>query len=382
MAETHNLTDNPDRSIFSRRQLRFRNELQKAGMKGAVLNPGPSLAYLTGLHFHLMERPVVMIVPVEGETVLVLPELELAKTVDLPFQAVFFPYGEAPDTWPEVFRQAALAAGMQSSYGVEPTRMRYLELRLLESAAPEAIFLAAEESLARLRMFKDPSEVVFMQKAVDIAQQALLATLPVIHRGITERELASELTMQLLRHGSDSEMPFSPIVSTGPNSANPHASPSARPLSLGDLLVIDWGASFQGYISDLTRTFALGNVEPELEKIVDLVMEANAAGRAAARPGVPAGAVDRAARKIIEDGGYGRYFTHRTGHGIGMEGHEPPYIRGDNDQVLEAGMTFTVEPGIYLTGRNGARIEDDILVTADGSQSLSDLPRQLKFLDI
>ncbi|HEY5901480.1 MAG TPA: M24 family metallopeptidase, partial [Anaerolineales bacterium] len=211
-----------------------------------------------------------------------------------------------------------------------------------------------------------------------VAQDALEATLPLIKIGMTERELAGELVMQLLRHGSDSEMPFSPIVSGGPNSANPHASPGERKLQAGDLLVVDWGAACDGYISDLTRTFAVGEVEPELQKIHKIVQEANAAGRAGGRPGVPCAEVDKAARAVIDASGYGPYFTHRTGHGIGMEGHEEPYMRGDNMQLLEPGMAYTVEPGIYLPNRNGVRIEDDMVVTENGSQSLSDMPRELR----
>jgi Xaa-Pro dipeptidase len=368
--------------IYTERQRRLRISLSNAGFRGVALNPGPTLTYLTGLHFHLMERPVLFIVPVDGDPVLVLPELELAKTTNLSFLAKILPYGEQPSTWPHVFQDAALAADLADQYGVEPTRMRYLELHILQAAAPTTRFLSAEESLAQLRMFKDPGEIACMRQAVIIAQQALVSTLPFIRHGITERELAAELTLQLLRQGSDAEMPFTPIVAAGPNSANPHASPTDRQLAPGDLLVIDWGAGYQGYISDLTRTFAIGKVEPELERIVALVEAANAAGRAAAKPGQTAGAVDQAAREVIEKGGYGKYFTHRTGHGIGMEGHEPPYIRGDNEQLLQPGMTFTVEPGIYLTGRNGSRIEDDILITEDGSQSLSDLPRQLHQLEL
>jgi len=382
MPENSHTGDPTTTGIYPDRQRRLRISLSNAGFRGVALNPGPTLTYLTGLHFHLMERPVLFIVPVDGDPVLVLPELELAKTTSLSFSAKILPYGEQPSTWPQVFQEAALAAHMADQYGVEPTRMRYLELHILQAAAPTTRFLSAEESLAQLRMFKDPGEVDCMRKAVLIAQQALVSTLPFIRHGITERELAAELTLQLLRHGSDAEMPFTPIVAAGPNSANPHASPTDRQLAPGDLLVIDWGAGYQGYISDLTRTFALGKVEPELERIAALVEAANAAGRAAAMPGQTAGAVDQAAREVIEKGGYGQYFTHRTGHGIGMEGHEPPYIRGDNEQLLKPGMTFTIEPGIYLTGRNGSRIEDDMLITEDGSQSLSDLPRQLHQLDL
>jgi len=195
---------------------------------------------------------------------------------------------------------------------------------------------------------------------------------------MAERELASELVIQLFKHGSDPEMPFSPIVSAGPNSANPHASPSERKLQAGDLLVIDWGAAYGGYISDLTRTFAVGEVDAECHKIHRIVQEANAAGRAVGKPGIPCADVDIATREVIEKSGYGKYFTHRTGHGIGMEGHEDPYIRGDNMQLLEAGMAYTVEPGIYLTGRNGVRIEDDMIITENGVESLSDMPREIR----
>jgi Xaa-Pro dipeptidase len=182
----------------------------------------------------------------------------------------------------------------------------------------------------------------------------------------------------LLRGGAESKLPFTPIVCAGPQSANPHAVPGERRLQPGDLLIIDWGATFEGYVSDLTRTFAVGEVEPELARIAQIVNEANQAGREAAAPGVPASTVDSAARRVIEKAGYGAYFIHRTGHGLGMEEHEEPYIRSDNAQLLSPGMTFTVEPGIYLPERGGVRIEDNVLITEIGSESLSDLPRELK----
>lgn len=195
---------------------------------------------------------------------------------------------------------------------------------------------------------------------------------------MTERELASELVMQLLQHGSEPELPFAPIVSSGPNGANPHASPGDRKLQAGDLLVVDWGAAYDGYISDLTRTFAVGEVEDEYLKIHRIVQEANAAGWRAAKPGVPCANVDKAAREVIEQAGYGIYFTHRTGHGIGMEAHEDPYMRGDNLQLLEPGMAFTVEPGIYLPERNGVRIEDNVVITETGADVLSEMPREVR----
>jgi Xaa-Pro dipeptidase len=197
---------------------------------------------------------------------------------------------------------------------------------------------------------------------------------------MTEKELAAELVVQLLRHGSQPEMPFAPIVSSGPNSANPHAVPTERKLRPGDLLVVDWGAAVDGYVSDLTRTFAVGEADAELRKIHQIVLEANEAGRLAGKPGVPCAQVDRAARSVIEKAGYGEYFTHRTGHGIGMEGHETPYLRADNMELLEEGMVYTVEPGIYLPDRNGVRIEDNLVITGDGADCLSDMSRELRII--
>jgi Xaa-Pro dipeptidase len=252
-----------------------------------------------------------------------------------------------------------------------------LELRFLEAAAPDIEIASGANIIGELRMYKDEAEIASMRRAVGIAQRALLAALPLIRLGMSERELAAELTLQILRHGSDSEMPFAPIVASGPNSANPHAVPGDRPLALGDMLILDWGANVSGYVSDLTRTFAIGSVDPEMEKIARIVADANSAARRAAAPGVPAAEVDRAARQVIAAAGYGEFFTHRTGHGLGLEPHEEPYVREGNPMPLTAGMTFTIEPGIYLPGRGGVRIEDNIVVRSTDSECLSDLPREL-----
>jgi Xaa-Pro dipeptidase len=372
---------NSTNSPYNIRQARLAAAFTKSGFDCVVLNPGPSLTYLTGLNFHLMERPIIAVFLPAEAPVIILPRLEMLKLEELPFSIRPFPYDENPSEWPGVFQKALVTSGIhESKVGVEPIRLRLLELRMLERAAPKAKFVSVEESLAALRQFKDSREVAIMRTAVDIAQRGLQATIPMIKAGVTEREIAAELMVQLLRAGCEPEPAFSPIVSGGPNSANPHASPSDRPLQNGDLLVIDWGAAHRGYISDLTRTFAIGKVEPEYLKIARIVEEANAAGRAAAGPGAIAGNVDKAARDVIEKAGYGKYFTTRVGHGIGMEVHEEPYIRGDNPLILQPGMAFTVEPGIYLPGRNGARVEDDVVVTNDGIDCLSDLAREIRFL--
>ena len=353
--------------------------LRTSDLDAVILNPGPTLTYLSGLHFHLMERPVVLLFAKDQVPAIVLPELELQKVASLSYKLQVFAYPEKPSEWDNAFRKAVRALGLDGKrIGVEPRQLRLLEFRHVKAGAPEAEYPDASDVLAGLRLRKDTAEVDAMRRAVKIAQDALEATIPFIKIGRTEKEIASELVMQLLRHGSDSEMPFAPIISGGPNAANPHASPSDRKLQAGDMLVVDWGAAYDGYISDLTRTFAVGEVDDEFKKIHKIVQEANAAGRAAGKPGVPCADVDIAARTVIEKAGYGEFFTHRTGHGIGMEGHEEPYMRGDNMQILEPGMAFTVEPGIYIPGRNGVRVEDNVVITDTGAEVLSDMPREIR----
>ncbi|HMZ08711.1 MAG TPA: aminopeptidase P family protein [Anaerolineales bacterium] len=365
--------------MISKRLENLTASLRTSNLDAVILNPGPTLKYISGATFHLMERPIVLFIAPGHEPALVLPELEMLKVEDFPYKVHAFPYGENPSEWDHVFRKAAQSLGLDGKrIGVEPRELRLMEFRHVQAGAPEAEYPDASDVLTALRLKKDTLEVDAMRKAVKIAQDALEATLPHIKIGMTERELSSELVVQLLRHGSEPEMPFAPIVSAGPNSANPHASPTDRKIQAGDLLVVDWGAAYDGYISDLTRTFAVAEVEDEYKKIHQIVQISNAAGREAAKPGAPCTKVDHAAREVIEKSGYGKYFTHRTGHGIGMEGHEAPYMRGDNMALMEPGMAFTVEPGIYLPGRNGVRIEDNLVITETGADCLSDMPREIR----
>ncbi len=363
------------------RLVRLQKLLADANLDALVLNPGASLFYLTGFHFHLMERPTVLIIPASGTPSLVLPALEMLKVEQMPIPVEAIPYGDNPNHWLQAFENAAVLLGSgKKIIGIEPTCLRALEMGYLQQAFIGSEFLDASDQLSQSRACKDASEISHIRKAVKIAEVALESTLPIIHVGVSEREISTELTLQLIRAGSDLTLAFQPIVSGGPNSANPHAEPSDRKLQPGDLLVIDWGAVYQGYVSDLTRTFAIGKVDPEYEKIVEFTARANEAGRNASRPGIPAGEIDRVSRRVIVEAGYGEYFTHRTGHGIGLEGHEPPYIYGENELILQPGMIFTVEPGIYLPGRNGVRIEDNVLITLVGAETLSNLPRELRVL--
>ncbi len=361
---------------------RLQQLMQGNNLAAIVINPGSTLTYLTGLHFHLMERPTLLVYRQGKQPVLILPELELSKAKSSSIALKPFTFNDDPSTWPGVMKAALLELGLATGkIGVEPTRLRFLEIGFLQHAAPGLEIVNAESVFSSLRLNKDADEILAMRKAVQIAQDSLTATIPFIREGVSEIEIASRLTIELLKAGSATEFPFQPIVAGGPNSANPHAVPTDRKLHRGDLVVIDWGAAWQDYASDLTRTFAIGEISDELRKVYETVKAANAAGRATGQPEIEAGEIDKAARAVIDSAGYGEFFTHRTGHGLGMEGHESPYIFGANSQPLTTGMVYTVEPGIYLPGVGGVRIEDDVVVTASGSESLSDFSRDLQILN-
>jgi len=368
--------------VVNTRMQRMSQSLKDSDFDALALIPGPNLTYLTGLSFHLFERPVVVLLAPERKPLFILPELEKSKAESGELDADIFPYGEDHATWTEAFAGGAKAFGLdEMKVAVEPLRMRLMELQMLQKAAPGARFESGEEILAGLRANKSSDEITDMRQAVWVAEQALEETLKLIQLGMTERDLASELTLQLLRAGSDPELPFAPIVASGPNSAVPHATPTTRQLRAGELLLLDWGAMVRGYVSDLTRTLALGPIDPELVEIHQVVQNANQAARDAVVPGATCGDIDAAARGVIEAAGYGDFFVHRTGHGLGLEAHEPPFIRQGNPQLLEPGMAFTIEPGIYLEGRGGVRIEDDMVVTEEGGESLSSYRRELVTLE-
>ena len=353
--------------------------MEQAGDRGfdvVALVPGPNLFYLTGLSFHLSERPVVVFLPVTKTPAIVVPAFEAVKVESTSIEMDVFPYTDE-EGYTGAFKNACVALGLTGrTIGAEAFKMRLVEAQLLERYAPGCRLVPAEDALAELRMRKDEHELEQMRCAIAVTETALRSTMEQVRAGMTERAVAALLKIEMLEAGAEG-MSFAPLVVAGPNAASPHAGPSDRPIQPGETIVVDCGVTVSGYAADITRTFAIGALEPELARVYEVVRAANEAGRAAAGPGVPAEQVDRAARAVIEEAGYGAYFTHRTGHGLGLEVHEPPYIVAGNERPLEPGMTFTVEPGVYLPGRGGVRIEDDVVVTSDGAESLTSFERGL-----
>lgn len=355
----------------------LREATRRSGLAGVVVVPGPNLEYLTGLSFHLSERPTVAFFPVDGTPALALPGFEQSKADASGVGWDVFPYDDVMGPQPAFAKVRDHLRLDGKRWGVEGRRVRFLEMQLLEGACLEN----ADGTFAELRMRKDKGELAAMRKAVEIAEAALAATLPAIRVGATETSIAAELTLQILRAGSDPHLPFVPIIAAGVNGSFPHAVAGSRTVERGDLITVDWGASHGGYFSDITRTFAVGTQPSEqLARAYEAVRAANAAGREAVRPGATGQTIDRATRAVIVKAGLGEFFTHRTGHGLGLEAHEEPDMKEGSLVPLEPGMTFTVEPGVYLPGVGGIRIEDDMVVTETSGESLTQLPRELRVI--
>jgi Xaa-Pro dipeptidase len=357
-------------------------QIADQGLDGIALLPGPNMFYISGISSHVSERPIILFLPAAAEPAIIIPTLEAmkARAAGIP-DARIFDWNDQ-EGYSTAFQQAIAELQLATwTLGVEALNMRVFEYELLHKHAPSLKTAHAETVMNALRTIKDSSEIAAMEKAITAAESAINTLLPRIKIGMSEKQVAAMLTKELLAAGGDA-IAFGPIVSGGPNSASPHAVPTDRPLQEGDLLVIDWGVFVDGYPSDITRTFAIGEVDAELRHIYETVKRSNEQGKLAARPGATGQDVDRAARKVIDDAGYGEQFFHRTGHGLGLEGHEEPNMVEGNNEPLLPGNVFTVEPGIYLPGRGGVRIEDDVLVTQDGCRSMTTFPRELIIIGV
>lgn len=367
--------------MYLDRLSRLQAGLTEASLSAIGLLPGPSLRYLSAIDFHLYERPILGIFRADADPVMVVPAMELAKAKTSPLTFDYHSYAEDPAGQINAFSSALRATNLgEAALAVEPLSMRFHELHLLQTANPGLEIVDGSAVLAQLRSRKDEAELDRLRKAVAIAQEAMDAVLPTIKIGMTEREVAAALVVALYEAGSDLELPFQPIVAGGPNSARPHASVTDRPLTEGGFLLIDWGARFEGYCSDLTRTFALGEPNEEMRAVYAAVRAANQAAREAVATSVTTGAIDKAGREEIIAAGFGEGFTHRIGHGLGLEAHEEPYLFPGSEVPLAEGNTFTIEPGVYREGWGGVRIEDDVVVTAAGGQNLSTMSRDLKVI--
>ncbi|GAC1357230.1 MAG: aminopeptidase P family protein [Herpetosiphon sp.] len=353
----------------------LRDGMVRAELAGLAVVPGANLQYLLGLSIHLSERLAIAVFTPDGEIHMVLPSLEAPRVqAEASVPVVLYPWTD-DEGYAPALEECLLALDLDGLLGVEHTRMRVLELRAIEEYCPVGI-VDGDPVLATLRAVKSATELTSMRRAVYAVEEGLRQVVAQIRPGITERELAKLWEQGMFKAGATAQA-FTTIVASGPNSANPHHTTGDRRLEAGDLVVLDGGAIVDGYCSDITRTIALAPLEAELQRVYEAVLAANEQAVAAVRPGVTGATVDGAARGVIDAAGFGPLFLHRTGHGLGIEAHEPPFMNQGEDTPLQCGMTFTIEPGVYLAGRGGVRIEDDVLVTDAGVEVLTGFERTL-----
>lgn len=356
---------------------RVQSMLDKRNLDLLIAAPGSDMAYLMGYFGHVSERPALLMIPRGAAPVIVMAAFESKSLPTLDNGVEVLTYGETQDGFD-------LATSAARSFGGRPMRIAVSDgmwarfLLRLQSVFAGSTFEHASGYLRDFRMRKDPEELARLRSAAERADRALEESLKAPVAGQTERQVASRLANAMQGGGLTDTWA---IVGSGPNGASPHHLTGDRQISEGDTVVLDFGGTFRGYQADMTRTVCVGGASSEVRSVYAAVRSAEQAGVDASRPGARCESVDHAARSIIETAGYGDAFLHRTGHGIGLDVHEDPYIVQGNDLTLEAGMTHSVEPGIYLEGRFGVRIEDIVVVTEDGCDRLNHFSRELLTVD-
>lgn len=370
----------PDR--FRERLARARDAAEAAGVQALLLGVGPELEWLTGYQAKPLERLTLLVVAADADPAIVVPRLEVAAAEAAPAIGAghvrVVPWQETDDPMDAVWE--LLRAEPGARLAVSDT-LRASFVLGLQGTFPGAAFELAGGVVGMLRRVKDADEVALLRLAAHAADRAVLGLAAGRLVGRTEADIAAEVRTRLVDEGHDSASFW--IVASGPRSASPHHEPDDRVVRAGEPLLLDIGGRRAGYSSDITRTLwitggddALGP-DATFRTIHELVRAANAAGRDAVRPGVAAQDVDRAARDVIEAAGHGPDFFHRLGHGIGLEGHEDPYLVAGNEAPLLVGDAFSIEPGVYLEGRYGVRIEDIVVCAEDGADVLNEATREL-----
>ena len=357
-------------SSEARRLEKLRRKIGEEGLDGVMMVPGPNLRYYTGVNSLLLERPFLFFVPRDGDPNMVSPVLEAGPYRDCPIEIRIHEWtdNEGPG---ESFEKLAREVQLGGSWGVEG-RVPYLFLHhLMRYASPK--FENGEPLLQGLRELKDQAELALIRKSASILSKSFLEIPHFIREGMTEQELGRKISDAVYSNGGERVEDL--LVQSGPNSANPHWLPSSKKIRRGESIVVDVSSTYSGYYADITRTYMLGN-DSDFEDLYGKVLQAEESAIRTSRSGATVGAVDEAARRSLRRQNLDKYFIHRTGHGLGLEVHEAPYIVAGGRERLLPSMVFTLEPGIYLPGKQGVRIEDNVVTTSRGSEVTTDLPKE------
>ncbi|MEX5565584.1 Xaa-Pro peptidase family protein [Pseudophaeobacter sp. 1A16562] len=344
-------------------------------VEAIALVPGPNFTRALGHSFMSHERPFVLVIPAEGKPAAIVPNLELGSWEQVGFDGAVFDWRDQ-DGYAGAF--AALAAHLpMTRLAVEGQVMRVFVHHALKQAMPDVEIIDAERQISGLRMIKTAADIAALEAAISLSERALHRVLEGVRVGQTEKEIESALIQALFAEGAD-DLAFTPIVAAGDNSARPHAHARADyKVQSGDALLFDFGGRKDGFCADITRTVFVGEVSEDGRAVYDTVLRANLAGLEVTRAGVTAHEIDDVVTGVLEASPYADRIRTKTGHGLGRDVHEAPYIMRGNHQELPAGTVYTNEPGLYGPGLFGVRIEDDVLITEDGCRTLTSFPKEL-----
>ncbi|WP_163846436.1 M24 family metallopeptidase [Pseudooceanicola aestuarii] len=353
----------------------YRALARQMGVQAVGLVPGPNFTRALGVSFHTNERPFLVVIPAEGAPAAIMPNLELGSWSDAGFEGETFDWRDQ-DGYQRAFDTLAAHLPL-TSLAVEGQAMRVFVAEALRRANPGIALRDGEREISGLRLIKTPADIAALTRAIRISEAALEDVLSTVAAGQTEKQIEARLIQALFAHGAD-DMSFGPIVAAGANSAKPHAHAGDYAVQPGDALLFDFGARKDGFAADITRTVFVGHVPEEGRAVYDTVLAANLKGHEVTRAGVSAHEIDDAVTGVLEASPFADRIRTKTGHGLGRDVHEAPYIMRGNHEVLEAGTVFTNEPGLYQLGGFGVRIEDDVLVTDTGCRSLTTFPKDLR----
>ncbi len=351
-----------------------------------IILPGYNFRYMTGLNYNPMERLSFVMLGSGGDAYFFLPKVETARIevlskLNIDFDV--FMWNDETGPGKELENLGKVFGNRHVKIGVEFAHFTLARKDQIAEFLNNAVLEDITEVFHELRVRKDKDEIRQLHEASRLSDKALKNVIDGLSTGISEREISNRIKIELLKLGSEAlPVDFKPIVATAENSAKPHTQSGENVLKKGQTLLIDTGACWEGYAIDITRTFLIEPVVSELKKIYQTVYEANMRAIESVRQGIEPETVDRIARDVIEGAGYGKFFTHRTGHGIGLEEHEPPWIVQGNKSPLDPGMTFTIEPGIYIPELGGVRIEDNVAVTEDGYELLTKYPKDIENISL
>lgn len=365
---------------MKQRLVKLQTWMKENEIEVSFLTSSENVFYLSGYYTDPHERLLALAVFQEEEPFLVCPSMEVHDAKRSGWEHDIIGYSDIENPWEMILNSINKRIQHVSQAAIEKEHMNVERYERLLNLFPHASFVSAEEKLRMLRMIKDAQELKIIEEACTLADYAVQFGVSEIKEGKTELDVLNALEYALKQKGV-TEMSFSTMVLTGANAASPHGTPGETKIKKGDLVLFDLGVVVDRYCSDITRTVAYGEINDKQKEIYDTVLKAQLAAIDASKPGVSAAEVDLTARRIISNAGYGEFFPHRLGHGLGISVHEYPSLTETNPLVIEEGMVYTIEPGIYVPEVAGVRIEDDVFITADGAKILTKFPKELQIIN-